>query len=454
MQPAIVKAKQAQDFLALVPQLVGFLPENSVVLVAFRGNRTCGALRFNLPDPTAPEKVHRRIATTLIGIVCKVKGADAVVPVVYTDDAFAGAADIPHRLFAGVLADRAQLSGFLVRDVLCVAADGWGSYLDPTCPAHGHPLDEIAASCVLDSVPDRRALATVHSGAALPRVDPAVKEKFARVFRRYSRLTESLGRPGLVELVDAILDPVETAEAALCWDAAELELDAAAGLLHLVQAPAHRDQMMLQFAFGRSIGEAAHALNLRYSAIQRITGKSMDEIVQAEHDRENAQFSADGAAETATDTDADRGVDVGVDVGADVGADPEEDAWPDSAARTRATNGLVADLMLGMTERRPDVDRVERAIAILKAVVAMAPKSARPAPLCMLAWLSWALGRGSVAGIFIDQALAVDSRYSMAGLLCTLFDSGHLPEWAYAAPEFENGPDAGRRTGPDAGAVR
>jgi len=41
MTPTIVKTREAHDFLALVPQLAGFQPERSVVLVAFRGNRTC-----------------------------------------------------------------------------------------------------------------------------------------------------------------------------------------------------------------------------------------------------------------------------------------------------------------------------------------------------------------------------------------------------------------------------
>jgi hypothetical protein len=68
----------------------------------------------------------------------------------------------------------------------------------------------------------------------------------------------------------------------------------------------------------------------------------------------------------------------------------------------------------------------------------MAPRSAKPAPLCMLAWLSWALGSGSVAGFFVDQALAIDPQYSMAILLEVLLASGHLPEWAFAVPRRDD----------------
>ncbi|HEV7956101.1 MAG TPA: DUF4192 family protein, partial [Marisediminicola sp.] len=90
----VVKTHDAQDFLALVPQLAGYHPRDSVLLVAFRGNRTCAALRFNLPT-AKNERIFRRVATSVVGTLCKVRGADAVVPVIYTDETFAGAGGIP-----------------------------------------------------------------------------------------------------------------------------------------------------------------------------------------------------------------------------------------------------------------------------------------------------------------------------------------------------------------------
>ena len=390
MRTNIVKTRQAHDFLALVPQLAGFLPENSIVLVAFRGNRTCGALRFNLPGPSLAPKYYKRIATSLVGALCKVPGVDAVVPVSYTDDRFGGLSGIPHERFVDTLVKRAELAGFLVRDALCVAADGWGSYLDPHCPAGGRPLSDIAGSTATGAIPEeaRRELATLRSRADLPTVDAATKVRLSREFARFERLGGEAGtQPELVAMIGDILDPIETAEAALDWDVGALEAEDAAILLYLVQGPANRDQMMLQFAFGRQVGMQTFEMNVRYAAIQRITGRSMDDIVRAEQES--------GA-----------------------GGDPAG----------------TSDLMLGLSAERPDPDRVERAIRVLKTVVALAPRRARPAPLCMLAWLSWALGRGSVAGLFIDQALELDPDYSMARLLHTLFGTGRLPEWAYATP--------------------
>ena len=394
MNRTIVKTREAHDFLALVPQLAGFQPEQSLVLVAFRGNRTCGAMRFNLPDPAAPEKVLKRIATTLVGTLCKIPDVDALVPVVYSDENIVAVAGLPQERFVEVLCARARLSGFLLRDALCVAADGWGSYFDPDCPAGGHPLRAIAASEVHRAIPDevRRDLATLQSRADLPVVDPSMRERLGRRLARYQRLGGQAGTmPELLELAGDILDPVVAAEAALGFDPQNLGLDDAAALLFLMQGPACRDQMMLQFAFGETVGRNTHCLNLRYAILQRATGRSLDDII--------AEEQSDGL----------------------------------DSPHSRVTS----DLMLGLGRERPDPERIEPAIRLLKVLVALAPRTARPAPLCMLAWLSWAMGRGSVAGIFVDQALAIDRQYGMAELLHTVFGSGHLPDWAFAVPPDE-----------------
>ncbi|WP_104126477.1 DUF4192 domain-containing protein [Cryobacterium sp. Y57] len=396
MHPTIVKAQKAQDFLALVPQLLGFAPETSAVLVAFRGNRTCGALRFNLPDDGASPRVCTRIATTLAGMLCKIPGVDAVVPVIYTDDSFITAVGIPHEQFAEILNRRLEWSGFLLRDSLCVAADAWGSYLDPKCPAGGHPLNDIAESPVNTAANEAAGtktvcpLGTLQNGAEPVGVNPATQERLARIYRRYRHLlARAENSPQLFDALDVALDPVAIAEEALTWPNPPTEENVAA-LLVLVQSPPNRDQIMVQFAFGRDEGVRAHAINGRYARLQHETGRSLDDLVAEEID------SGDPTAEH------------------------------------------TGDIMLGLQCDRPDIDRIRAAITLLRIVVAMAPRSARPAPLCMLAWLSWALGSGSVAGFFVDQALAIESQYSMAILLKLLLDSGHLPEWAFAVPRDDD----------------
>ena len=393
MDKTIVKTTEAHDFLALVPQLVGFLPERSMVLVAFRGKRTCGAIRFNLPDPGASLKVHKRIATTLIGTLCKIPGVDSLVPVVYTDDSVGQGPVLPHSAFTDVLMKRAEMSGFAVQDALCVAADGWGSYFDTRLPAGGYPLSDITTSLAPDGIPAvaRRDLARLESRADLPVIGVLEKEVFARRLRRFEESVDSGAEmPELFDLVGSIFDTVTIPELALDWALDPLDPALGAVLLYLVQSPPIRDQIMVQFAFGRSSGEEADELNKHYLDVTAKTGAALDDIVR------------DEMAETA-----------------ETGAPPPQ----------------TSQFLMGYSPDRPDSTRIEQAIHLLRVLVALAPKSHRPAPLCMLAWLSWALGRGSVAGLYIDQALAIQPRYSMATLLDTLFSSGHLPDWAYAVPD-------------------
>ena len=104
----------------MLPGLVGFAPRNSIVLIAFRGRRTCGAMRVDLPvsdDAT----VQKRIATHLIGMICKLPSADAIIPVVVTDDRFDGGEAIPH---AGLLAILALLVGVPVL-IMVLVEEQW-----------------------------------------------------------------------------------------------------------------------------------------------------------------------------------------------------------------------------------------------------------------------------------------------------------------------------------------
>jgi hypothetical protein len=80
---------------------------------------------------------------------------------------------------------------------------------------------------------------------------------------------------------------------------------------------------------------------------------------------------------------------------------------------------------------RPDPDRVTRAIELLRVTAAHLPERHRAPLLTMLAWLHWALGRGSVAGRFVGAAQAIDPRYGLADLLARMLGAGMLPEWAY-----------------------
>ncbi|MBN9187980.1 MAG: DUF4192 family protein [Microbacterium sp.] len=80
----VIKAAGPARFLSLVPHLLGFHPTRSLVLVPFSGRRSVGAMRFDLPSAAGADDVER-IASTCIGMVCRLPDANAVALVVYTD---------------------------------------------------------------------------------------------------------------------------------------------------------------------------------------------------------------------------------------------------------------------------------------------------------------------------------------------------------------------------------
>ncbi|TAM67608.1 MAG: DUF4192 family protein [Microbacteriaceae bacterium] len=384
----IVTTDQPHDLLALVPQLVGFRPQNSLVLIAFNGKRTCGAYRVDLPDP-ASDSSYRRMATTLIGMLCKVREADGVILVIYTDDRFDECGGIPRETFAMIVLGRARTAGFAVKDALCVAADGWGSYFDDTdAAAQPRRLAMIDESSAHAAVPDgeRAALLSPRERAKLPSVDLARRERIGRAVARLrtgstgrgayvadvaaAMCSTDAGATGSVADVDSLFEPwegfVAFAEVALRLDGATISSELAAQIILTAELPSLRDVLLFDWAWGRDIGLRACRLNQRHTRGELITA---DE---------------DGAL------------------------------------------GLAG---IGMP--RPDPDRLGTAIELLRHLTACAPKSMRAPLLTMLAWLHWALGSGSTAALFIAQARAIDSRYGLAELLDSTLQNGMLPEWSF-----------------------
>ncbi|KRC58469.1 hypothetical protein ASE14_17935 [Agromyces sp. Root81] len=375
----IIRAEAAHDFLALVPSLAGFRPERSLVCVAFSGNRTAGVLRYDLPRRA---RDRAPLIATIVGTLCRMHGVDAAVPIVYTDARFGAGRGMPQRALLGMFTARAEEAGFLVRDALCRAADGWGSLLDRSTPATGHPLALIEESSVTQLATEVGEVGSSPSESArLPDADPEAADRIARALEDLTGRT----RAAALERLGDLGDPVALVESLLARDADQPPLRLA-WFLHLASVPAMRDAMMLQFGFGALIGEAAHddAVATADRAAER--NETVDELVVRE--------LANGTIGEVSD--------------------------------------LLSRLMTGQSTLRPDVRRVERALALLRPLIANAPSTHRVGPLCIAAWLAWALGRGSASGAFIDRALELEPDHSMAGLLATLVGSGALPEWAFS----------------------
>ncbi|MDQ1512881.1 MAG: hypothetical protein QOC59_723 [Microbacteriaceae bacterium] len=377
MQQRIVKTPDAASFLGLVPTLVGMEPVESLVLVVFRGSRTCGALRMDLPR-LAGDVAVKRFTNTLIGMVCRVDGADGVVPVAYTGAPFAVA---PRALLLR-LAGRARTAGLAVKDLLVVAGDAWGSLLDPDLPPEGRSLQQIAA-IPLDGEPP---LLDPAAALRLPVVPPDSVRRFAVDLAAWRSRPDGTGAdlhgldPGargaafgrrmagrpFVERVLAGLDLGPAIEGML-----EPHPEGAAPcrclalLAALVERPVLRDLVMLQVAWGPEFGA---------------------------HVRDRTLLHDGGPL------------------------DAEEPV-------TLAFSG--GDMP------RPDQRRIETALQVVALTAAHLPVGERAPLFAVAAWLHWAQGHGSIAGAFADRAAREDPGYPFAHLLGTLFETGALPEWAF-----------------------
>lgn len=90
----------------------------------------------------------------------------------------------------------------------------------------------------------------------------------------------------------------------------------------------------------------------------------------------------------------------------------------------------IGEVFLGRGVR-PDPDRLGIALSVVRTAAARAPRLFRPAPLTAAAWLSWALGRSSHAGRYLEKVQEIDPQYGLAALLGTMIDAAMLPEWAF-----------------------
>ena len=362
--PTLIKVRTSAEVLAVAPYMLGYQPQQSVVFVLFDGKRTCGALRLDLPTDTSPV-TFKRFANFALGTVAKVRGVAAIAPMIFTEATFGDDSRIPHTELMDVLRRRIRHMGFEVRDALCLAGDGWASYLAPSIPKGGQALEELheAMAAFLPQLPDAPLDRDQSAGSVRVPLDPV---KGASTLLRIAGLQEVIDDLSDEQVASSFLARDATplfVEWVLSWGDEDIEQRAWLALFRF-QNPPMRDQAMLQWAFGMEFGERLFAAT------------------------ENA--------------------------GADF----------------RKLAPELGDRMLGIGPR-PDLARVNRGIDLLRRFLDAATDDLRPAPLCMLAWLSWAIGRSTHAAEYIEQALAIDPDYGMATLLASILDAGLLPEWAF-----------------------
>lgn len=129
-RPRRVRASSPADLLALVPYLLGFRPEESLVSVLIRGGEVLLTARIDLP----PASLHLEVAGQLRRLAVQ-HGADALVLFAYSEES------APARAVLTELVEGLADSGL----VDAIHADGqrWWSLMctGSCCPADGTPFD-------------------------------------------------------------------------------------------------------------------------------------------------------------------------------------------------------------------------------------------------------------------------------------------------------------------------
>ncbi|WP_244632374.1 MULTISPECIES: DUF4192 family protein [unclassified Microbacterium] len=185
----VLRATDSAAFLGLVPALAGFTPHRSIVLLPFRGARTEGAMRLDLPHEGTPLDHY---ADGAVGLLSRVPGTDAMAAVVYTDGEAEATRDglvLPHVVAVEELLGCAEDAGLRVIDALCVTPSGWSSYIEAIPELRS--LDEICTPADVSSVAD--VSGDQASGVALPVVDLAEKERVGRALLDVAALLDPEG---------------------------------------------------------------------------------------------------------------------------------------------------------------------------------------------------------------------------------------------------------------------
>ena len=237
-----LRASGPGEVLQVLPYLLGFHPEESVVLIALRDRRILVSARYDLKAP--PEMAVPWM------VAAGREGATSILVVLYS--ATLDGPPLAHREHADRLAELAADRELTLTDRLAVGADRWWSYDCSNrrcCPPEGTPIDRAGAAAVgavaegLVSLPRRSDLEAelaplpgrvVQVSGALERadhdrpVDLSPEEHRARDWATVRRFVRECERRQ---------DPIPADEAAaVLWALRDLHVrDATLG--HLVDGP-------------------------------------------------------------------------------------------------------------------------------------------------------------------------------------------------------------------------
>jgi hypothetical protein len=406
MTPTIVKAADAAQFLSLVPRMLGFRPARSLVVIPFRGTRSLGALRFDLPpDDDSVE----RVASTVVGMVCRLPDAEAIAAIAYTDARFDGEG-MPHRPLLDAVAFHADACGVRISDLLCVAADAWVSALDPQASRGGRPLRELDREHPGLGLPAPDG--DQSSGAALPPCPPEERARVSSALRELPRALALLGGPGADADTTAVPEASEASGTAQMDD------------LGPVPAPVGEEPADAASTGSESdrVDPAALAAAARLDDLPEL----FEDVLRSPDELDAYDLAAIGwclARPSLRD----------IALVQWSGNLHQGDEALTAQLRWESGEEYPPHLAMRMWGEGdpPSPARLDEALRLARRVAASVPRTLRPGPLAMCAWLAWALGRSTHAAEYAQQACDIEPDHGLSQIVLSFVHAAHLPDWAF-----------------------
>ncbi len=180
----VVRASSPAALLTLVPHLIGFVPETSLIVIGVTPprDRIRVTLRYDLPDPPETDLVTD-LAAHAVGVLTA-QQLSAAVAVGY------GPEDLVTPV-ARELREAAWQAGIDLREFLRVQDARYWSYVcdnEACCPAAGVPFDVADLAAAADPAAADSAAADPAAAAALARLGPPVLPNRAAVAARVAPL--------------------------------------------------------------------------------------------------------------------------------------------------------------------------------------------------------------------------------------------------------------------------
>ena len=398
-----LSAGSPQDILAFVPHCLGFVPEDSLVLMTLRGRSLGATLRLDLPDPDmglrteksrlrAKDRFEADYCARIASVLSGDQEADGVLLVIYTQEPWLAGELPPYSGLISRLRHVLEGQGLQLRDGWLSGNGHWRDYFCSShecCPWPGFPLDQIAGSRLNAELVFRGSTyssslqaAVGLAGAYLPGSSAPDPETAGSQAASRRRLAGRWTQPEHF---------IRTLEA---WDQS----------FRGNRSP-QQDGLLLASLESKPIRDAVLVL----------AALDLTAAVAGSQYWLSTEKHAAGGQRKGQRRDA-----------------PLEAGKVFRSVLIGRGSGIV-----------PDWDGLDRAHDALTSLLRSASGESAAAVLTLLGWLEWARGRSSRANLCLSGALQVHPGYRLAQLLQALLMRGELPEWAQSPQTAWRGAGAG-----------